>query len=464
MRKKTGQVTVFLIICIVLIFLFSSFYYIYNNFIAQTTSQTIAKTQLGAEEILPIKQEVKYCLDLAARKGLALLGDQGWVIYDTQGGPTKSFNQVCFGVSDYPPCFGQEYLRYEDKDVPYSVVGPMGDLFGFYKSSPPEYPWAGFPETQCITQPCSPGYNTLAFAGYNRLTHLTKTFSRSIQEQLEVYITNKMQTCVRWQDLSKGNIRIRKSGPNTTVTVNLADVTVQLNWPINLSNTVTQAESKLENFEVDYPVRLGQIIEFTSQLLDQDVSNLSINISEIKVENLTYDRKPNVNRLDYLYIVRDPYSNILERPFEFRFAIKNRRPALFLLNDSARRDAVNNFVVCATEDKEGNKIEPTIGIVNQVFCIKNAPLCSPQQLCITLNAIDPDDNPLRFEYTMELPEPSVAPEPRDPANPEKPIPFLMVEFVAREPSMRFVFSVNVTDDELADSQTLIFPAIVKKLG
>ena len=133
---------------------------------------------------------------------------------------------------------------------------------------------------------------------------------------------------------------------------------------------------------------------------------------------------------------------MLERPFEFRFAIKNEACAV-PLNDSARRDAVNNFVVCATED-EGNKIEPTIGIVNQVFYV--SAIISQQYIPYCDRS---DDNHCDSVH-HGLPEPSVAPEPRDPANPEKPI-LLDGGVCGEEPSMRFVFSVNVTDDELADS-------------
>ncbi|MEK6874801.1 MAG: hypothetical protein AABX52_03580 [Nanoarchaeota archaeon] len=407
---KRSQISSIMILCILILLLFGIVFYFSQNIQKKSMEQNLAKQQLSETEIIPLKKYILDCLDLSSRTGLFIAGKQGGIIYRSQGGSSLDYTK-----ND----LGKNYLVYDKNNVPYAVVPAQGsigtDIFS-YQTEPPLYPWDGFPEYQpakecsldletgadvCQPQP-TPIFSTNALTGYNLLTHLPKLFTISMQEQLETYIQTKTLSCIDWSYFTTKNLKISKGDPNLSVVINTASTLVQLEYPINITNTATGAEAMIRTFVVDYPVRLGQLITYTSYLVDSDTSDLAFNITEKQIENITVERKPNIFGLDSILIAKDPHSNILDQPYELRFAIKNRPPALFLLNDSTHRK-LNTFNICGSIHQDDYSA-PKITIHNNQFCITNGAGCKPdQEICIPLQALDPDDNQVTFYYKIEYP-------------------------------------------------------------
>ncbi|MBI4449339.1 hypothetical protein HY641_04925 [Candidatus Woesearchaeota archaeon] len=433
-----------LILATLLVFFFAALYYITTTYIRSTGEATISRQQLSETELVPLRTHIQDCLDLASRNGLALAGFQGGLIYRSQQGPHPDPNQADLGYT---------YLTYDGKNLPYAIIPPQETL-GPYQSDPPEYPWDGFPEYQApCTETCPGRINlTKAFAGYNLLTKLGKNFSISMQDQLEDYILTKTTTCIDWQQFTNKNLEFSKGTPMLNVSIAQASTIITLDYPIEATNTITGAHATLRAFAIEYTVRLGQMISFTSDIIDADISDLAFNLSASAAESLTFERKNRIRGLDYVIITTDPHSTILETPYELRFAIRNRRPALYLLNDSTHPE-INTFIICGSKDADGNYDPPKLSIRESPtqFCIINGAGCDPTGICAPLNALDPDDNPPLYTYKLDNPE-STAPTSGQTTVSEGTLAFLQLN------NERLELTVNVTDGEHADSQTLRFPA------
>ncbi|MBI4449336.1 hypothetical protein HY641_04910 [Candidatus Woesearchaeota archaeon] len=438
---RRSQISWAIILTIFFLILFAMLLYLLSSYMQAGADLSLIRGQLSETELVPLKEHIQDCLDLASRKGLILAGKHGGVIYTSQGGPTP----------DPPPTsLGEDYLLYEGDIIPYAVVPFRGTLGGGsfrYAAEPPEYPWDGFPEYQppCDTTCPPPTTSTKGLSGYNLLTSLPKLFTVSMQDQLERYIHNTTLTCIDWNQFT--TLATSAGNSSLHVIITHASTIISFEYPLVITNTITGAQGRIRDFLIEYPVRLGQMINFTSDTLDDEVSTLEFNLNASTVETLTFERRDHIHNLDYIIITSDPQSTILETPYELRFAIRNRRPALFLLNDSRHR-TLNTFVICGGKDSNQNYDPPIIFLTqNQAqLCIQNGNGCNPSSTCAILNAIDPDDNPLTYTYQLDTPEPTNA----------TTIVSEATLILLQATNQRLGIMVNVTDGQHADSQTLRF--------
>jgi len=93
-KRKKAQLTLFVIIGLILLITVSMILYTQrvtlNNKLQSQAKQAVS----GFIEQNSLNQYVKGCLDLVASDGLLLLGEQGGVIFEYQGGLTPSTNFI----------------------------------------------------------------------------------------------------------------------------------------------------------------------------------------------------------------------------------------------------------------------------------------------------------------------------------------------------------------------------------
>jgi len=321
--------------------------------------------QISKLAINPVKDYITTCLDLTAREAVQILAKQGGVLYQTQGGT----------IPDTP-----NYVDYENLKLHYNIVPPIGDVSNFFFSTIPKYPFVTFPYL---------GNNISSFGyyGISQLNPLYKSSPESIQEMLESYVSNKIPECTDWSTFEVSGLEIMEGTPNTSLIFaeNLTQIAVEqyinfkLNWPVRVFQPATSTTALIDEFAVNYPVKLSSFYLFIEALINNEVTDISFeqNATE-RFSVITEDSKFNH---DDLITVKDMGSMILGEPLEWRIARKNRAPALWHIDNSKITGHACAFKTKFTVDGSKLKAAPAI-----------------EGFPLQLNASDPDDDMLTYSY------------------------------------------------------------------
>ena len=70
--SKRGQVTLFIILCILIVIIFSFIYYTRTQVVKERTEASTEKTTKIALDITPIKTYIEACLEKVSKKGIKL--------------------------------------------------------------------------------------------------------------------------------------------------------------------------------------------------------------------------------------------------------------------------------------------------------------------------------------------------------------------------------------------------------
>lgn len=403
MRK--GQITIFIIIGVLVLIAFSIAIYVGTKMkqrveVKQTT-QTVEK--LG---IQPIQDYITTCLSLATTEGLFLIGRQGGVIYQSQGGTT-------------PEPLPETFVTYTDPDrteqlkVQYLILPPEGNVGTLFFSEPPEYPYPEFPYP--------PGEATPLFKGYygeNKMPPLYtisgqtgERVSNSIQENLETFIAKKTANCVDWKTFEEKGYTITSG--NATASLIFAEkqeqfageqyITIELDWPVEIS-TPGGDKALLTDFAIKAQVRLATIYYTVKQMVDSDVTDISYipqNIGAFSVSIVPYGE-------DSFVAVKDAQSIVANKPFEFWIPRKNRRPALWRIDTEPLEDVTFHV----TPEGRGTTVSVQDNVLVFNDPCQEAGVQNPY--LIQLNASDPDED--KVTYTVHLPESSNNEIPQDAVN------------------------------------------------
>ncbi len=396
--KQKAQITVFIVIGMLVIISFGVTIYVGNQMKKGTeTKGTAQKTE--QIDIQPIQDYITTCLTLATEDGLALIGKQGGVIYQSQGGITPE---------------PKTYMDYTENDITYKVsymiLPPQGNVghdrceteypFCLFYSEPMEYPYPGFPYPQGETKPYFKG-----FYGINQIPPLYKSpeATNSIQENLETYITKKTMDCTSWEKFEDKGYTIKEGAAKTTLTfaeqqrqfIGEKYLTAELEWPIDIT-TPTGDNKAIANFNTRIQVRLATIYYTVKELIDSDVTDIEYkpaNKDSFKLTTKPYGK-------DSFISVQDTQSLTAGKPFEFLIPRKNRAPALWKLE-------TNQLTLGIAEERRS-----TLSIEGSKLLIYNpCPDDGPTSTFITLQASDPDEEQASFE--VEIPGSATDKIPKD---------------------------------------------------
>lgn len=271
-------------------------------------------------ELDPIQEHVNLCLDTLGKEGLTLLGKQGGYLYDTRGKPLLA--SLSRNIDDFT-------LDYRESKVAYGIK-PLGLALPPYQPSAPEYPFQTFPYNILPPQDA----NFTGVFGVKTLPPLVKVEGPfSIQQQLEQYIEDGMERCVDFTIFEEQGYEFDVVLGKADVIFGENDVSITFTYPTTVTNIVTQEQTKLAKFVSKQKVDFKDLYTFIHTIIQMEIRDIQFNLSYpgMVPQRYTLELVKDVEPNDDLAIVIDHDSVLLGKPYEFRFARKNRAPALYFM-------------------------------------------------------------------------------------------------------------------------------------
>jgi len=390
-RSSKAQITVFIIIGSLVLISFGITIYVGSQ-MKQPLQAAETIQQLEQIGVQPLQDYITTCLSLATINALNLIGRQGGVIYQTQGGLSSSRAATL------------EHTEGETYKISYLVIPPEGNVGPegctdncLFYSEPPLYPFEGFPHV--------PGRDTPLFTGFYGISKLPPLYRSeqqtmpSIQENLEAYITRRTVQCADMSSFEEQGYTVVTQPITVELIFATAQeqfrgeqyITVDLTWPIDI--TTQKGDSiKLEKFTAREPVRLATIYYTIKQMIDADVTDVSYAPRDAGAFTVTIDP---FNEYSFI-TVTDTQSSVNNEPFVFWVPRQNRRPALSALE-------TNSIVVHNADTRK------TILRIQGSTLIIDDPCPEPDAPReISLAAWDPDEDDITFtidgEQAREIPD------------------------------------------------------------
>lgn len=388
-----AQITLFIIIGILIVVAFGIAIYIGT---AMNKRIQTAETTQHVEQIQPIQDYVTSCLDLATKEGLKLIGRQAGVLYNSQGGITP----------DFIDGEGVQYLAYTDAELgtlktPFVILPPNGNVGTLFYSEPPKYPFDGFPYAG----------EELIFNGYYGISQLPPLYKTSIegervensvQENFENFAAKRTVQCTDWQQFEAQGFRFKTGTATASLTFAQKQeqfageqyISVELNWPIQVT-TPAGDKTELENFAVRENTRLATLYYAAKTIIDGDVTDVSyIPQGNYAITTMTIPQGENT-----IVIARDEQSLIDNKPFEFWIPRKNRKPALWQIEEI-------NKVFHVTPEGRGT----TITAVGNELRFNDPCPDGENPYVVQLNSSEPDEQEITYDIyipgsaTSEIPQ------------------------------------------------------------
>jgi len=171
--------------------------------------------------------------------------------------------------------------------------------------------------------------------------------------------------------------------------------------PIEIKNRATSEQTYIDALSTAVNVRLGDMHSFAKNIVYNDVTNIKFNLRDVgnNENSFRINVLDDVFSKDDIVIITDDKSQISGKQFEYKFARKNRRPALYYISPDYLQLAGGTQIT------------------------KNTLLNG-----MDLQAEDPDEDTLNFGISPAVP------------------------LVLGQPQI--VFTASVTDGQLSDFQTI----------
>ena len=305
-KNKKSQITIFIIIGIVIVVIVA-FIYGASRYASKAETETaVKKTREAALNVQPIVTYIESCVDRYAKQALVIVGRQGGRLLASQGGTLYSFRSI--------------------ENASYAIYPPNP------LAMPDDYPWEIFPYSGGIEV-------FKGIFGDNRLPPLTKgDGANSIQLQLESFVLSKIDSC----DLAvfENQFDIVKGTPSVETTIAKGNIVFKLIYPLAISDIATGAKTDINEFQASVRIRLGKVYELARVLVINDIGDITFNLATASLYDMDVMVEPKDEGND-LITISDPMSILAGNPFEFRFARRNRKPALRWINEELELPAFN---------------------------------------------------------------------------------------------------------------------------
>ena len=320
-KQKKSQVTIFLILGIVILLIFVVLILVSKHYTKKKMSDQSLTSKQVALDLQKINYNVKECLSIVSKEGLKKIGDQGGYLFTSQGGTLLDYHDSYNGMF---------FIKYSGNKVVYNILKPRFTISKYFPE-PPEYPWVAFPYERGIGGVKT--FNSPGAFGTNAMPPLTKTKGhQSMQEQLEQYVKNNIDNCLKFSEFEEQGYKIYKKEKDVEVNINEDDVMFKMSYPIFVeSPTGEKTETELKDFQVKHGVRLGKIYRFVNELIESDINDVTFDISQGSEGDFTVRIERDVLNYDDLLVIIDKKSNIDGLTYNYFFARKNRNPALYCL-------------------------------------------------------------------------------------------------------------------------------------
>lgn len=332
---------------------------------------------LGVQNVLneletgTIKNHVTSCIVQITAEGIEKIGANGGVIYD--------FEQGTIPFAD--KALGEDYLNYTRLNQPFFVAYGLKEnrLCTQISYNAPDYPYPdiAFDGLNSAYEPClylTPYSAWDGFFGQNTMNKLCSAIKDSscqgfargaewgltIQKQLEDYIAKKIPACVNFSAFSARmpvDI-ITESAPRTEINIYDSEVGVAVKYPVKIIFEDQEPVTQVIDYYTTVQIRLGRVYNFLYNLLSsKDSKEISFDITNQFIESSYYKEGLLFTKInnpctdcslpfsqDDIVEVHDKKSIINGRPFLFRAAVRNRKPALNLIQEFEADVRETNFI------------------------------------------------------------------------------------------------------------------------
>ena len=235
-----------------------------------------------------------------------------------------------------------------------------------YFVTTPNYPWKCFPYPRASS--CSVGEkNLIGYFGRSVLIPplYESDGANSIQAQLIAYIQNNLSDCIDFSSFEEQGFDISEG--DILASVNISSMlNLKINYPLKIKNVRTGDKTTMSDFMTNINFNLKELYNYVKYVVDKDITDISYNIKSEPTVTLRVVVQENAINNDDFVIIKDNGFYINREPYEFKFARKNRIPALEYIPDYT--------------ENEGN-----------IFSI-------------TLNAYDPDEDVLEILCKVTKPD------------------------------------------------------------
>jgi len=363
-----AQVTLFMVLGLVILVAFALTLYVVSYRQLKDSLNQVPESVITSVNVESVRNYAEDCVYSSALDALILLGMQGGRLYKSQQ-----------SIANDPV----DFIEYYGVAVSYSVLRPSGNV-GPYTSVIPDYPWKDFP--WIVMQ----GNVSEWFYGYFGLPDFPPLydFSRnSVQEMIEVYVENKLDSCFDRTKFPGLSFQFGNPDVNMVISKNITQlhskefVSFVVDWPILITDN-DNFRAEIEDFVVNLPLSFGNIYYHAKSLIDSDVSQIKFNPEEYSDFDVSVVR--DVKQCDDVVVFADKRSNQKGIPFKFYIARKNRPPALVEIS---------------------NKVSSEEFCIGTRFSVNNGYLiASNNQLNLKLRVFDPDEDVVSFHLSPENPK------------------------------------------------------------
>jgi len=149
----------------------------------------------------------------------------------------------------------------------------------------------------------------------------------TIEDEISQYVNQELFLCTKdFADFP--NLKIRQRNIETIAQIENDEIILNVNYPLS----ITQEDETflLEEFEnIKIPIRLGTAYNVAYKIIEEQIENpnkiclsclIDLGIeNDLLIDLLNYDEETTV------FTIRDENSIINNRPYEFKFAIKNKQ-------------------------------------------------------------------------------------------------------------------------------------------
>ncbi len=420
-KTRKGQITFFIITGLVMVMIFITLFILISRTTEEERKREAEKVRQLPAEIAALKNFAQSCVELTAENGILLLGKQGWRLFDLQGGP------IPLGDA------GKDYLYVPEEQayVAYSIKQFESGLGTAFPIKLPEYPYEGFPLL-------AGQYFLGGLFGYVDLPALEDPTDSArnitIKGQLKYYIENNLKECTKGF-VNFPNLDVKEEDITANITFTGSLTYIDVNYPLDVRKKATNELIHLEDFFVNFQINMKDIYYFTRSLLHSETIDISHKMrgkeqGSIKVKDINKDIS---GGFDDIVVIEDTSSLLNGVPFSLNILIVNRPPALHYIDQFSlpllkssykiRGDEENILIV---EDECGDRKFDFNESIRSL-----SPILEHKQY------YDPDDDIITVSYIESLPD--------------------LIEDVEAPPyTNKKYLTVNVSDGEYSDSQTVIF--------
>jgi hypothetical protein len=361
MRTRKSQITMFVIMGLVLLIIVIITLTLINFLKPKPVNIDAIINEL---ETGRIKNLVTNCITELSTDALDKLGSNGGAIYDYEGGTIPRISQF----------LGADYLNYTYQNKHYMVMyglkkNTLCDQVNYSNSG---YPFADKPfselntiyssaETSCDFISLYSFYD--GFFGQSVMKRLCyairdagcENFAKglelglTIQKQLEDYVTSELPQCANFAPfIQRMPVTITpESEPIVETTIHHSDILVLVKYPVRIQFENQEPVKRILSYQTTLNVRLGLMYNFLFYVLAMDAKNIDFD-KENQFTLSPYFR-PGLNlkvisnpcsencelpfKYDDIVEVTDSESYVKGKPFSFRVAVEDRRPALDFIPD-----------------------------------------------------------------------------------------------------------------------------------